>query len=46
MELSLPRERKKQKTKLITFTFGEPHNGRISKLEVCETIPLGNASLP
>lgn len=35
-------------SKLIHFphTFGKPHNGRMSKLEVVLTNPLGSASLP
>jgi hypothetical protein len=30
----------------LTFFGMEPHNGRISKLDVLTTIPSGNASLP
>lgn len=30
----------------LTLSGVEPHNGRISKLEVLATIPSGNASLP
>lgn len=32
--------------KIATFLFCAPHNGRISKSDVSEMIPLGNASLP
>lgn len=28
------------------YTFGEPHNGLISRLEFVTTIPSGNAPLP
>lgn len=30
----------------LTFSGMEPHNGRISKLDVLTTIPSGNDSLP